>query len=515
MHFPTSPNFIKNLLAAKIRPMIVLLTLVNVAACTSNNATAPPEAASLSTPELLNPEYAPVVGFSTCPMDMNDARLIQAISRGDMIPNALGGLDGVRLPLSIQEMNQWSSHLTAVEGASVPLVIDPLDPRAVFVAVFDGTWNDRADDSLPVTVPGTLSRELGLSEASTPGLSVRYYEGVGTRGPYVRRLWDGSTGNGTLERAMRALNDFRVFAQAQRKIPHVYVIGFSRGAASARHFLNLVEPYLRASADQYFYNRGRSFALLLDTVATGQFDSLQLDIPQATASAIQFRATRERRFSFPVVPLRPSSAKPRIGQTLIEFEFAGAHADLGGGYGQGLESLSLAMARSLLVRQGFALTEETPATQALLNMGRHNSDWPGTPIADALRDWDGVKDRRFVEPTEIINQDLADDPAMALLESSMRTVAAAKAAYERVSKSPPSVTQGMSFRLMQSEDRLVVSTNCPSLVQYDQRSRWFLLAGKPLFQVPIRLLEEAKAGRGNIWIYDKQDPGQFIPNKAR
>ncbi|WP_440058131.1 phospholipase effector Tle1 domain-containing protein [Pseudomonas fragariae (ex Marin et al. 2024)] len=507
--------FLKNLLTATVNSLISLLLLAGLAACTPSTPMLISKTVSLAPPELRSTDLAPVAGFSKCLVGLDDARLIQEITRGEMIPDSLGGLEGVRLPLSIQEMNQWSSQMNAIMEARVPLVIDPNDTRPVFLAVFDGTWNDRDDTRLPMTVPGALSRELELSEASTPGLSVHYYEGVGTTGGYLRRLWDGSTGAGTRERAERALSDFKAFARAQQKTPHVYVIGFSRGAASARYFLNLVDPYLTSNVVQNFYNRGRSFTLLLDTVATGQY-GLQLGIPQATVSAVQFRATRERRLSFPVVLLRSAYAKSRPGQTLLEFEFAAAHADLGGGYGKGLERLSLGMARALLIRQGFDLTEDIPQTQALLNLGRHNSDWPLTPLANALRDLNGPHDRLFVDPGAIKDRNPENDPVMESLESALRIAAADRAALDRLDKHPPADFDGISIYFTSSDtDHLVLNTNCPQYVQFDLKSHWMLLAGKPLFQVPTSVLDEAKAGRGSIWIFGRQDARQFIPNKAR
>ncbi|VVP88572.1 T6SS phospholipase effector Tle1-like catalytic domain-containing protein [Pseudomonas fluorescens] len=460
-------------------------------------------------------EFTPVVGFSTCLLQSDDITLIREIQLGHMIPDTRASLEGGRNPLSIREMNQWGSNLSALENASVPLVIDSMDVRPVFVAVFDGTWNDREDSNTPITVPGRLSRELEAGKAKTPALQVTYYNGVGTRVSMFRRWWEGATGAGTKERAEQALADLQAFTKREGKMPHVYAIGFSRGAASARHFLNLTEPMLRTTSIDSFYNRARSFALLFDTVATGQIDSLLLSIPPSTSSAVQLVATHERRLSFPIVPLISKIADPVPGQRIVELQLPAAHSDVGGGYGEGLEALTLAMARNLLVRQGFSLPEQSVEQQALLNLGWHNSDWPGTAIANALRGLGGATERQRIEPKSSALQGPTEEPFIAQLENAMREVAASKAELERTQKryaDKPAVFDGLSIRLVQQDNGLVVSTNCPYNVKFDRRSRWFLLNDQPYIRLTVQNVKDAEAGRGNIWIIPRQTPTLFTPN---
>lgn len=505
------------LLSSKTALISAAFALFCLSACTPGQPQAVAGTPAIVLPDPSNQDRAPVIGFSSCPLQVEDVRLFRAIAHGEMVPDAQGDLDGVRLPLSGQDMNQWHDGVTAVDNELVPLVIDSRDPRPVFMAVFDGTWNDRSDADLPPTVPGILSRELEKSEASTPGLHVEYYRGVGTQGSTLRRWWEGATGNGTLERAEQALADFKAFASQQSQKPHVYVIGFSRGSASARHFLNLLDPLMQESAEEHFYQRGRSFAFLIDTVATGQRDVLNLNIPASTVSAIQFRATLERRFSFPIVPLQPSPSHSWPGHILTELLFPAVHADLGGGYGKGLESLSLVMARTLLVRQGFNLEEKNAQEQAFLNMGRHNSDWPGTSLGNALRDIGGVKARRVVELFDTSDKNPAGDSVLEQLETSMRVIAAEKARFNRSRiqcSNELGIWQGLSLQLISTEDGIVVSTNCPQFVQYDRHSRWFLLDGGPFMRPTVDTIREVDAGRGTVWTYCRQDPAHYISGKA-
>jgi len=499
-----------------LRLVLVISALLALTACAPQKKTEPPK--TLPETKFDQAEFIPVIGFSTCLLKRDDIALIREIQQGQMVPDTRKSLEGNRNVLSIREMNQWSSGLRTLESGPIPLVIDPMDTRPVFVAVFDGTWNDREDIDSPVTVPSVLSRELEASQSKTPGLQVKYYNGVGTRVSMFRRWWEGATGAGTKERAEQALSDLQAFAQHERKLPHVYVIGFSRGAASARHFLNLTEPMLRTASTDSFYNRARSFALLFDTVGTGQIGSLQLGIPSSTSSAVQFVATHERRLTFPVVPLLSSASGISPGQRIVELPLPAAHSDLGGGYGEGLEALSLAMARNLLVRQGFKLPEQSVEQQAILNLGWHNSDWPGTAIGNALRDLGGATERPRIEPQSIGLRGSAEDPFFAQLENAMREVAASKAEFERAQeryRDNPAIFDGLSVSLQLQNEGLVVSTNCPDNVKFDRRSRWFLLNDLPYVRFTEENVAEAEAGRGLILITPRQISTLFTPKMTQ
>lgn len=491
---------------------ISLVTLA-LAACTSaplNNAgsESKPQLTSTLTVEA---ELSPVEGFSSCTLNTDDFALLRDIAQGRAIPDTRSSLAGGRQPLSIREMNQWSSTIEEINSQPVPLVINPMDVRPVFVAVFDGTWNDRDDTTSPNTVPGILARELERSQTATQDLQVRYYHGVGTRASKkLRRWWEGATGSGTRDRAEQALADLKAFTRQSEKPPHVYAIGFSRGAASARHFLNLADPILQASYSSKLYDHPRSFALLFDTVATGQIGTLQLGIPSSTIFAIHFVATRERRLTFPVVLALPTKTDAMPSQRILEAQLPAAHSDLGGGYGDGLEALSLSIARDLLIRQGFVLPEQTVEQQAMLNMGLHNSDWPGTATGNLLRQLAGGPLRQTIEPDTVSRP--AEDPFISRLERSMREVAASKAAMERIqaqNEAKPIVFDGLSIQLQRQDNELVLTTNCPKHVAFDKRSRWLLLDGRPYLQFSEHAVQKSEAGRGPILIIDRQNPKHF------
>jgi hypothetical protein len=313
-----------------------------------------------------------------CAFTDQQLALAQAIQTGHAKPVDAARSAG-RLTLTIPEMNQWTLTSRRLESLWVPDVRYSIDdkPWPVFVAVFDGTWNDKENPDLPRTVPAQLADDLAALARTDPLVQPHYYEGVGTRESVLLRLWDGATGRGTIERAERALLDLKAATSANGGVvPYVYAIGFSRGAASARHFLNLVDSLASAAVPI------SSSALLFDTVATGQIDRLALGIPASNDLTVQIVATREFRFAFPYIPLQtdatdqPSLANGNADE-VVEVRVPGAHSDIGGGYDEGLWKLSLAMSRALLKRQGLAITTEGSASdaQAILNMGRHDSDW--------------------------------------------------------------------------------------------------------------------------------------------
>ena len=313
-----------------------------------------------------------------CAFTDQQLTLAQAIQNGKAKPVDAARAAG-RLGLTISEMNQWMVAYRRIEALWVPDVRYSIDdkPWPVFVAIFDGTWNDKEDPDLPRTVPAQLADDLAILSRTDPRVDPHYYEGVGTRESVLFRLWDGATGRGTVERAERALLDLKAATSANGGVvPYVYAIGFSRGAASARHFLNLADSL------ESLVGPVKSSALLFDTVATGQIDRLELGIPASNDLTVQIVATREYRFAFPYVPVQTdaidqASLANGNADEVVEVHVPGAHSDIGGGYDEGLWKLSLAISRALLTRQGLASAGEVPASeaQAILNMGRHNSDW--------------------------------------------------------------------------------------------------------------------------------------------
>lgn len=75
----------------------------------------------------------------------------------------------------------------------VPLFVRMHMPHdRLFIAAFDGTWNDAERDDVPTSV-GEISAALSALEAATGHrIHVEYVEGIGTQDNFVQRPFDGA-----------------------------------------------------------------------------------------------------------------------------------------------------------------------------------------------------------------------------------------------------------------------------------------------------------------------------------
>lgn len=438
-----------------------------------------------------------VVQTSNCAFTDQQLALTQAIQTGHARPVDAAQAHG-RLGLTITEMNQWSIASRRLESLYVPDVRSSSDgkPWPVFVAVFDGTWNDKENPDLARTVPAQLADDLAALARTEPLVQPHYYEGVGTRESVLLKMLDGATGRGTIERAERALSDLKAATAANGNVvPYVYAIGFSRGAASARHFLNLVDS-LPAGAE-----RVKSSALLFDTVATGHTHRLALGVPASNDLTVQIVATREFRFAFPYVPVRTDAADhPSLadgnGDEVVEVRVPGAHSDIGGGYDEGIWKLSLAMSRALLTRQGLAIAVEGFASdaQAILNLGRHDSDWVKLSMAEA----DGAR-RSVALKGE--NRPRAD------IEKQLDRVLRAGRALTR-SRLPNGSL--LLFKINRRGDNYSLTHNCQThAFAVDAQVHAITLDGRPFRHFGDSEWQSVEAGQGILLLTEPEDPANW------
>lgn len=223
------------------------------------------------------------------------------------------------------------------------------DPMGLAAYAFDGTGNNRHDPSKPETHVANL---LGLYEGSR-----NYYPGVGSGGP-ADEVVGGLTGFRARARLQDAYWD--LVKQYNENDKEIVILGFSRGAAMAREFANMIRtegiPDLSSARkekrtyktregpitqevtvyDRYFEEPEIKFVGLFDTVASfgkpGNDINLTYDlgIPRNVKKAAQATALHETRRGFPlssiVDPANPDD--PRI----IEQAFCGVHSEIGGGY---------------------------------------------------------------------------------------------------------------------------------------------------------------------------------------
>jgi RHS repeat-associated protein len=205
---------------------------------------------------------------------------------------------------------------------------------------FDGTGNNRKSGT------NVLILHDGYS-----GLAY-YYPGVGSR--FGTRALGGLTGAGARNRLEAAYRDFIQAVDLGDR--YVDIVGFSRGAALAREFANLLnergyDPSFggklknKLTADRKNPPGECEFVIrfvgLFDTV--GSFGvpgndiniGIRMDLPGVVVNAAQATAQDERRFLFPLTPLGAREGFDEIG-------FPGDHSDIGRGHGKDTNDLSRA-----------------------------------------------------------------------------------------------------------------------------------------------------------------------------
>ena len=318
-------------------------------------------------------------------------------------------------PIISLSPDQKQTWLTAAQTLqNVPLPQDanaaPDPHKKVYVVAFDGTWNDRnhLQNGETPTNPAQLEAELSQHYDGNR-LAGKYYPGVGTQENRLMVAFDGATGFSAGQIAEKAYGDFQNQAKDWiSKDPkaniEVVVMGFSRGSASARHFMNLIDERgvpagevpglglggaLGFTPESSYLRKPGSIgqeALLYDTVATGQEHFLKLGVPNSVQSVVHLTAQNEGRVSFPLLSAKvPGNTSEN--SRVIEIGLPGAHSDIGGGYPTGPDAMGKYLGEITLQRFGLPVTPgREPA--AALNQGMHDSTWAATsffkPFEEAL-----------------------------------------------------------------------------------------------------------------------------------
>jgi hypothetical protein len=159
-----------------------------------------------------------------------------------------------------------------------------------------------------------------------------YLPGVGTRFGGLGRIFGGWLGAGLHERVRRAMR--AVDYNAARGDHVIDVIGFSRGAAAAVHFVNqLWEKKGHEQGDQPEVR----FVGLFDTVAStgilpGSIDiNLDLKVPPNVRRCCHAMALDESRGSFHLHRMKERTQGTLGSAVIREVWFRGCHSDIGGG----------------------------------------------------------------------------------------------------------------------------------------------------------------------------------------
>lgn len=267
------------------------------------------------------------------------------------------------LPLTAQDKIQFENSRQALLDASLPIIrpINKNEATIIYAAAFDGTQND--ENNTPLNEQRTVVSDIKNSLAKN-NIAVNYYPGPGTR---EQGILDAITGDSSKHIAEIAYADFLKYLNKNLELVEkseirLVVVGFSRGAAIARHFMNLVNQQL--NEERSIDPKIKSFALLFDTVATGQYDKLDLQIPTNAYLVINFIAKNERRDFFQAVTDRVSEPESHIANRLsfstdrlVNITLPGSHSDIGGSYSQGLPFFYKKLAAIALRKLN--LTDET------------------------------------------------------------------------------------------------------------------------------------------------------------
>ncbi|WP_067223308.1 phospholipase effector Tle1 domain-containing protein [Marinomonas gallaica] len=211
---------------------------------------------------------------------------------------------------------------------------------------FDGTCNAPSDAYAPPNADESISNVLkshlllgGELDNSNGRLSIPssnrsfYYAGVGTYGSALERWLNAGFAFENADVAnilQRALLDFQCHYHV--KIEAIVLIGFSRGAALARRFAALINPFVQGAV---------VIEAVMDTVASIGWPNLDktqrpthdvvfeygCHLPRCVKHALHLVALDEQRLAF-----RPTLMNHDARVT--ELWMPGVHSDVGGGFRQ-------------------------------------------------------------------------------------------------------------------------------------------------------------------------------------
>ncbi|UHL63396.1 DUF2235 domain-containing protein [Paralcaligenes sp. KSB-10] len=202
------------------------------------------------------------------------------------------------------------------------------DPLGLLLFAFDGTRNS----------PVSQTNVWKMSQWYQDG-PVFYHSGPGNPN-YLD--WDAITAYNApriIDAQWQALLDELARPSLLRETIPIDILGFSRGAALARHFGNQINQYVENGLFSYTDSARGLISACVDLRFMGLFDtvaqfglagmhntSYDLSIAAAWEWVAHAVALQERRWLFPL-----TTAADSLGNNTIEAPFVGAHADIGGG----------------------------------------------------------------------------------------------------------------------------------------------------------------------------------------
>jgi len=211
---------------------------------------------------------------------------------------------------------------------------------------FDGTGNNMNVD-IPKNAETNvvkLQQLYKLRERNNKAIDHKVYRiGVGSTNGMI--ALGGGFGAGASSRIESAYKEVKNFLNQPhikyRKEKFIDVFGFSRGAASARHFVNMVkyEPFednkikgklIKGVKLRFLgiFDTVGSFGLPGNDVDYGFDLHVDTDFVEKT---VHFTAEHERRTLFDLTSIKIAKQEALAGN-MIEKSFPGVHSDIGGGY---------------------------------------------------------------------------------------------------------------------------------------------------------------------------------------
>jgi RHS repeat-associated protein len=320
-----------------------------------------------------------------------------------------------------------------------------VDPEGLALFAFDGTENAITVAEL-ARLGGSISNVARFRDVYDDG-GTRYMSGVGTL--HEDAIWGNiedkpldsgtnRTGPERIDRMLTYMMEEANLAEQDNVYMNVDIVGFSRGAAQARDFANIITSMTNSSG-WFSYGTFKKqangawrrfegsqcvkfrFMGLFDTVLSSNLGrNYKLSIPAEFGYVAHAVALNEYRHDatpwdatrinlpgkkhwggFPLESIGASSTTP--GQIRIERGFLGAHADIGGGYAESENQLSF-VALNWMVAQarlaGIKLDNprnEIPLADPVLH-DQSNAILVGNPVA---RPATSVRDGRELRPVTI------------------------------------------------------------------------------------------------------------------
>lgn len=266
--------------------------------------------------------------------------------------------DGVSTyPADAHDLRSFQTAADQLSRLPAPVFHKTSDPHdRLFVAAFDGTWNDAVNDPEHITNVGLLSRQINMSaDANGRRIVSGYVKGVGTQENAIERTLDGAIGYTYDQRLEEMYRQFTVQAKEWlREDPQAQIriadIGFSRGAEQAAGFSRLVhergiqDPDGAVTVRDENGNQVVQYTKpplvppgltpqavgLFDPVGTGEPRDHDRRLPPSVVSGFQITAEDERRGLFKSTSIIDPGATP--DGRFLNVMVGGAHSDVGGGY---------------------------------------------------------------------------------------------------------------------------------------------------------------------------------------